>query len=146
MAVAQASGAGVDNHGASGYVFRNVAVPLSSKGRYTDIPEISRVTAVGCPTFVAVHIISEPASEDARAYCAPHTHPFGELCVLVGDPGQLVYEFRLGGEVVEVESPATVWQPAGLVHSANLRRGSGAFVVVYVGEPESGEATGEAAS
>ncbi len=122
------------------YVFRNVAAPLSSTPRYRDIPEISRFTPPGCPFHVAVHMISEEAEDVRRDYCAPHSHPFGEICLLIGEPGQLAYTFHLGGDDVDVESPATIWQPPGLVHAANLRRGSGTFVAIYLGRETAEEA------
>ena len=42
----------------------------------------------------------------------------------------------LGGATITATSPTTVWIPAGVEHSANLRRGSGTFVVVYLREPQ----------
>lgn len=109
---------------------------LSSTARYRDIPELERLESVGAPCHVIVHEIADDALDEARDYCDGHAHPFGELNVLLGEPGALVYDIVLGDETITATSPTTVWIPAGVEHSANLRRGSGTFVVVYVGAPQ----------
>lgn len=109
---------------------------LSSQSRYRDIPELRRLEATGSPSHVVVHHIADDAVAEARDYCDVHAHPFAELNLLLGDPGELVFDIVLGDEVVEAVSPTTVWIPAGVPHSANLRSGCGTFVVVYLAEPQ----------
>lgn len=113
-----------------------VARALSSTARYRDIPELERLESVGSPCHVIVHEIRDDAVDEVRDYCSGHVHEFGELNVLLGEPGALVYDIVLGDETLTATSPTTIWIPAGVEHSANLRRGSGTFVVVYVGEPQ----------
>lgn len=110
--------------------------PLSSQSRYRDIPELRRLEATGSPSHVIVHHIDEEAAPGPRDYCDVHAHPFGELNILLGDPGALVFDIVLDGETVEAVSPTTVWIPPGVSHSANLRAGQGTFVVVYLAEPQ----------
>ena len=110
--------------------------PLSSTARYRDIPELQRLESVGSPSHVIVHTIAADARDEERHYCDAHAHPFAELNVLVGEPGALVYDIVVGSETITATSPTTVWIPAGVEHSANLRRGSGTFVVVYLDEPQ----------
>jgi len=64
-----------------------------------------------------------------RTYCEPHVHACDELNLLLSLT-HLVYEIRLGDEVFRVEAPATIYVPAGLVHSANVVEGSGFFVAL----------------
>lgn len=120
---------------AADYVFPMSRVRLSSRARYSDVPEISRLEAIGSPAHVAFHLVggSEP---QRRSYCKPHRHDFAELNLLLGEPGALRYRLLLGGDELLVESPMSVWIPAGLVHSANLEGGTGTFVVVYLREPQ----------
>ena len=59
---------------------------------------------------------------------------------------RLVYEITLGDEVYEVEAPASIYIPAGLVHSANVIEGSGFFVAIietadYVAKPPPAQAS-----
>lgn len=124
-----------DISSASSYIFKPEAVPLSSRARYSEIPEIQRLEAVGSPSHVAFHQIGH-AEQASRSYCTAHSHNFAELNLLIGAPGALQYEFRVGDDVFLVDSPASVWIPAGVVHSANLYAGTGTFVVAYVKEPQ----------
>ncbi|MFZ5892762.1 MAG: hypothetical protein ACOY0T_17010 [Myxococcota bacterium] len=64
-----------------------------------------------------------------RQYCAPHLHDFAEVNILL-TLGRLKYEFRLGDETYRVEAPASIYVPAGLVHSANVIEGSGFFLAL----------------
>ena len=64
-----------------------------------------------------------------RSYCEPHVHDCPEINILLSFT-RLVYEIRLGDEVYLVEAPATIYIPAGLVHSANVVEGSGFFVAL----------------
>lgn len=112
------------------------ARPLSSTARYRDIPELRRLESVGSPCHVIVHEVAADASEERRDYCDAHAHPFAELNVLLGEPGALVYDIVVGEETITATSPTTVWIPAGVEHSANLRGGTGTFVVVYVQVPQ----------
>ncbi|WP_426574529.1 hypothetical protein [Aquihabitans sp. McL0605] len=111
---------------------------LSSTARYRDIPELRRLEAVGSPTHVMVHHIDGVATDEHRDYCDAHVHPFAELNLVLGEPGALTYEIVLADETIVVSSPSTVWIPAGVPHSANLRSGTGTFVAVYLAEPQAG--------
>ena len=64
-----------------------------------------------------------------RRYCAPHLHDFAEVNLLLS-ASELKYEIRLGHETYLVEAPASIFIPAGLVHSANVFAGSGFFVAM----------------
>jgi len=64
-----------------------------------------------------------------RRYCEPHMHDCAELNVLLST-SRLVYEIRLGDDVYEVEAPASIHIPAGLLHSANVISGSGFFIAM----------------
>ena len=78
------------------------------------------------------HIVAHEVrdvSADRRSYCEPHVHDCPEINILLSLT-RLTYEIRLGDEVYLVEAPATIYIPAGLVHSANVVEGSGFFVAL----------------
>ena len=78
------------------------------------------------------HIVAHEVrdvSADRRSYCEPHVHDCPEINILLSLT-RLIYEIRLGDEVYIVEAPATIYIPAGLVHSANVVEGSGFFVAL----------------
>ena len=78
------------------------------------------------------HIVAHEIREvcaGRRSYCEPHVHDCPEINILLSLT-RLIYEIRLGDEVYLVEAPATIYIPAGLVHSANVVEGSGFFVAL----------------
>ncbi|GAC54123.1 hypothetical protein [Gordonia amicalis] len=77
-----------------------------------------------------------------RDYCEPHVHDCPEINILLS-LDHLVYEITLGDESYVVEAPASIYIPAGLVHSANVIEGSGFFIAIietadYVAKPPPG--------
>lgn len=77
---------------------------------------------------VVAHELRQVSFEE-RAYCEPHVHDCAEINVLLSLE-RLVYEIRLGNGVYVVEAPASIYIPAGLVHSANVLEGSGFFIAI----------------
>lgn len=68
-------------------------------------------------------------SAEFRSYCEPHAHDCMEINILLS-MSRLVYEIRLADEVYIVEAPATIYIPAGLIHSANVIEGTGFFLAM----------------
>jgi len=77
---------------------------------------------------VVVHTLTdlEPGSRD---YCEPHSHECDEINLILST-SSLVYDIVLGDERYEVEAPACIHIPAGLLHSANVIRGTGHFIAL----------------
>lgn len=99
---------------------------------YHDVGEVLRLFAAGAPVHIAAHWI-EGAEEIPRGYSCDHVHEdLVEVNILLGEPGGLVYDLVMaeGEEPVAVESPQVVVVPPGVVHSANVVRGRGWFVVL----------------
>jgi hypothetical protein len=99
---------------------------------YHDIGEITRLFAAGAPVHMAAHWI-DGAQEMERDYSCNHAHEdVVEVNILLGEPGGLFYNVVLaeGEEPVLIESPRAVIVPSGVVHSANVVRGRGWFVVL----------------
>jgi hypothetical protein len=86
------------------------------------------------PLYAAVHLVGD-APDEPRSYGVAHTHPFPEVNILAGLPGELVFRIRVDDDEREIVSPAIVVIPPGVVHSANLVRGTGSFVVLRL-DPE----------
>jgi hypothetical protein len=82
-------------------------------------------------THVAVHRVSG-LDRERRASCTPHEHAFPELNLILPITG-LIYEIILGDERYDVEGPASIFIPAGLPHSANVKAGTGFFVEIVLG-------------
>ena len=111
----------------------NELVPSSSVPFHQDHPAITRRAPAAFPLHVAVHEVSDAVESDAR--CAErHSHTVAEVDLLIAPPGALVYRIELDGVEREVSSPASIWIPAGVVHAANVVRGSGTFVCVVLAD------------
>ena len=52
----------------------------------------------------------------------PHRHDCDEIYILLGDAGGMTFEITLGDEHYEVDTPACVYLPRGLAHSARVLR------------------------
>lgn len=110
----------------------NVLEALAGVPAHSDDLEVVRWFARGSAAYVAVHeLINVP--NGVRQYCEEHSHQVeDEINVLVGRPGELTYRIRLDDDSREVDSPATVFIPAGVTHSANVLSGSGYLVVIRI--------------
>jgi hypothetical protein len=100
---------------------------------YRDIGEILRLFAAGSPVHIAAHWIEGASQMESRDYSCDHLHEdLIEVNILLGEPGGLVYSVVLaeGEEPTVVESPRAIVVPPGVVHSANVLRGRGWFVVL----------------
>ena len=103
-------------------IFENVLTDLDAIPFHHTLDELQRLapTCFPFPVHLAVHKFVGSGTPP-RPYVEPHSHGHPELNVLIGEPGALVYRFTLDNQVRDVKSPATVWIPAGVKHSANVQ-------------------------
>jgi len=94
---------------------------------------IERWKSVGFPVHLAVHVIDANRVADTE-YVQPHTHDADEINILIGDG--LCYRVQLGEEIHEVESPASIWIPRGLLHATNHAKGMGYYICIILTPPE----------
>ena len=93
------------------------------------VPGVERWKSVGFPVHTAVHQID--ANRVAAAeYVQLHAHDADEINILVGEG--LRYRVQLGEEIHDVESPASIWIPRGLMHAANHVQGSGSYICIIL--------------
>jgi hypothetical protein len=105
-------------------------VPFHSNG----IAPLTRRVMAGADVLPQIkkHVVAHELREVStgfRAYSEPHVHDCMEINMLLS-MSRLVYEIRLGDEVYIVEAPATIYIPAGLIHSANVIEGTGFFLAM----------------
>jgi hypothetical protein len=112
---------------------RNEASPLGSVPFHDGVPCIERLVAPDFPLHLAVHRISD-AKDMPRWYVKPHRHKFSEINILIGKKGALRYRIQLGDESYEVESPASIWIPAGLEHATTVIEGSGHYICLILAD------------
>lgn len=105
-------------------------VPFHSNG----IAPLTRRVMAGADVLPEIkkHLVTHELREVStafRSYCEPHAHDCTEINILLS-MSRLVYEIRLAEEVFIVEAPATIYIPAGLIHSANVIEGTGFFLAM----------------
>ena len=105
-------------------------VPFHTSGPITRWLMASQRLDPRVGVHIALHEMNdvEPAT---RSYCAPHVHDCDELNIF-HTTSTLEVEVRLDDAVHLVKAPASVVIPAGTVHAANVRSGSGFMVVVLL--------------
>jgi hypothetical protein len=111
-----------------------IAQPLDSIPFHADGPLRRRLLAgqglhPDANWHVAVHELRAVARQSDRDYCVPHAHTCDELNLLLSF-GRLVMRVDLEEESYVVQAPASIFIPAGLLHSANVIEGSGFFVAL----------------
>lgn len=80
---------------------------------------------------IAVHFIKD-LPEKIPDYSQLHDHDFDEVNMIISENEELLYDIQLGNKTYEVKSPATVYIPKGLKHSAKVVSGKGVFVCVHI--------------
>ena len=78
---------------------------------------------------IAVHEISKFLEKEIRDYSLPHRHNCDEWNIILSS-SILRFTIMLDGEVHIVDAPATVYIPAGTLHSANVLEGEGHFIAL----------------
>ena len=70
-------------------------------------------------------------SEPAEPNVLPHKHTVSQTYLVFGsDDEQLDIEINLDGKPIKFQSPASVFIPAGMMHSIRVLRGSGTLISV----------------
>jgi len=116
------------NNKYSNLIFKNDIIPLSTMPFHNDVLYIERYCPESFPVHLAIHKISEANNE--FEYTALHSHEMHELNIILGDESGLEYLVKLGDETYTVSSNFSIWIPGGLMHSTNVIRGSGYYIVV----------------
>ncbi len=117
-------------------VSKNIPQDLDKVPHHQISEHIQRYIPENFPLHVAIHKISNSESNPDK-YVKAHSHNAPEINILLGEGGELEYEFQLGGEVKMIKSPATIWIPSGLMHAANVRSGTGYFICVILSDSKS---------
>ena len=83
----------------------------------------------------AVHVVSERFTpSDGWRYTHPHVHDCGEVNFILSDSGVLRFRYEVDGSTRIVESPSTVFLPAGTTHRMEAIGGTGLFLCMHLRE------------
>jgi len=93
-------------------------------------PDIKK-TLPGSNFHIAVHIITKLPKKIPK-YSEPHIHNCDEINLILSEKGKLKYKIILGDEEHIVSSPATIYIPKGIKHSAEVIGGKGIFICIVM--------------
>lgn len=109
--------------------------PLSSVAYHHDGPldrfvMLQKQTITGDGGFRVVAHMLHDVPDIVQPYCELHWHEFDEVNLILSEDDSLKYKIILEDEEYEVTSPATVYIPKGLKHSAEVLAGRGTYLAI----------------
>ncbi len=111
-------------------IFNSKNSPLNSVPFHENSIDIERYFSKNFPVHLAIHEIKKAPKKD-RNYVKSHNHKKPEINILLGN---LKYKIILEDEEYIVQSPANIWIPAGLNHSATLIEGEGHYICIILND------------
>lgn len=119
-------------------ISKNIPAPLQNVPFHSKNDDIERIMPKDFPIYVAVHAIGNSSAKSGQnRYVNLHKHDAPEVNILIGDRDTLKYEIQADNELYKVESPASIYIPAGVEHAANHISGTGFYVCIILSDTES---------
>lgn len=110
-------------------LFKMLPIQLSNVPFHENTKSITRYFAEKFPVHIAVHEIS-PVINPPVEYTQPHLHDDTDEINIIISQRNLIYKIQLGGNEYEVSNNFCVWIPRGMMHAANVLKGSGYFITL----------------
>ena len=92
---------------------------------------ITRYFAENFPVHLAVHKVS-PVIKAPPEYTLPHIHDDSDEINIILSEHNLTYKILLGSNEYVEHSNSCIWIPRGMIHAANVLRGSGYFITLRI--------------
>ncbi len=112
-------------------IYRLSEEDLSKLPFHCKVDGVKRLAAIGLPVHLAVHIINEN-KKSPQEYVLPHRHRKSELNLILSEKGHLAFQIAVDNQEFRVDSPAAVWIPENVTHSAKFIEGSGFFICLVL--------------
>lgn len=113
------------------FVFAMMPAELSNVPFHANTPAITRFFADGFPLHAAVHEVS-PVTQPPEEYTQPHMHDDSDEVNIIISKKELKYKIQLGAEEYIVNNNTCIWIPKGMLHAANVLKGSGYFITLRI--------------
>ena len=111
------------------FIFNMLPAALSNVPFHKDEKSITRYFAENFPVHLAVHKVSYVLAPPQQ-YTEPHVHDDSDEINIIISQQNLQYSIRLGDEEHIVRNNSCIWIPKGMIHSANVLKGSGYFIAM----------------
>ncbi len=118
------------------FIVKGVKEPLSNIPFHKGAP-ITRLSMLGknripqSKIHTAVHFVNAKRKK-IPPYSELHKHNADEINLILAEDGKLTYVIQLDDEKYTVSSPATIFIPKGVKHSAEVKSGKGIFVCIIM--------------
>lgn len=106
-----------------------IPAALSAIPFHHNTKSITRYVANDFPVHLAVHEVS-PVVTPPIEYTQPHLHDDSDEINIIVSRQSLLYKIQLNDDVFEVSENSCVWIPRGMIHAANVLRGTGHFITL----------------
>jgi mannose-6-phosphate isomerase-like protein (cupin superfamily) len=113
------------------FLFNMLPIPLSNVPFHENTKSITRYFAEKFPVHIAVHEVS-PVINPPATYTQPHVHHDTDEINIIISQRNLVYKIQLGDDEYEVGNNSCIWIPRGMIHAANVLKGSGYFITMRI--------------
>lgn len=113
------------------FLFNMLPVPLSNIPFHDNTKSITRYFAESFPVHIMVHEVS-PVINPPATYTQPHIHDDTDEINIIIPQRKLLYKIQPGDKEYEVSNNSCIWIPRGMLHSANVLKGSGYFITLRI--------------
>jgi len=111
------------------FIFNMLPSELSNVPFHAATKSITRYFAEAFPLHMAVHHVS-PVFIPPQEYTTAHIHEESDEINIIISSQKLVYKIQLGDNEYIVQNNTAIWIPRGLLHAANVLKGSGYFIAL----------------
>ncbi len=106
-------------------------IPFHGKAPIKRLLMLDKTSVPGSNAHVAVHFIKDLPKKIPK-YSELHKHNCNEINLILSEDNKLVYKIQFEDEIYEVSSPATIFIPKGVKHSAEALSGKGIFICIVL--------------
>ena len=106
-------------------------IPFHGKAPIKRLLMLDKASIPESSNYVSVHVIKDLPKEFPK-YSELHKHDCDEINLILSEDDKLIYKVQFENELYEVSSPATIFIPKGVKHSAEVLSGKGIFVCIIL--------------
>ncbi|MCK5629776.1 MAG: 2-isopropylmalate synthase [Nanoarchaeota archaeon] len=106
-------------------------LPFHGKAPIKRLLMLDKASIPESSTYISVHVIKDLPKEFPK-YSELHKHDCDEINLILSEDDKLIYKVQFENELYEVSSPATIFIPKGVKHSAEVLSGKGIFVCIIL--------------
>jgi mannose-6-phosphate isomerase-like protein (cupin superfamily) len=112
-------------------IFNLLPTALSKVPFHKNTKWITRYFSDSFPLHLAVHEVSSVTIPPPE-YTQPHLHEDCDEINIIISQQDLLYKIQVGSDKYTVSNNSCIWIPRGMLHAANVLKGSGHFITMRI--------------